>query len=89
MLDRKWNSERPLVFSHVVLTRTLSAHKARDIRERIDRRLDLWYRVIHTDLVRDELAEGRARGGRIKRRVEDEEDHLTCILQITVLLRKL
>ena len=41
MLDRKWNSKRPLVFDHVVLTKTLGAHKAREIQERIDSRLDL------------------------------------------------
>ena len=31
VIDHKWNSERPLVFPHVVLTRTLSARKARYI----------------------------------------------------------
>ena len=70
MLDRKCNSKRPLVFSHVAMIRTLSAHKAREIRERINCRLYLWYRGIHVGLVGDMLAEGRAIGGRIKRRVE-------------------
>ena len=37
VLDRKWNSKRPLIFAHVVLTKTMGAHKARDIRARIDR----------------------------------------------------
>ena len=42
MLDRKWDSKRPFVFSHVVLTRSLSARKFREIWARIDRQLDLW-----------------------------------------------
>ena len=41
MLDQKWNSERPLIFSHVVSTKTLGTHKAREIRARINLRLDL------------------------------------------------
>ena len=56
MLDRKWNSEIPLVFAHVVLTKILGAHKAREIRARINRRIDLWERGIHADLVGDTLA---------------------------------
>ena len=60
MPDRKWNSKRPLVFSHVVLTKTLGDHKAREIRARIDRLLDLWERFINTGLVGNALLEGRA-----------------------------
>ena len=41
VLDRKWNSERLLIFSHVVLTKTLGACKAREIQARIDHCLDL------------------------------------------------
>ena len=51
LLYCKWNSEQPLVFAHVVLTRTLSACNSRVIQERIDRQLDLWERGIHTGLV--------------------------------------
>ena len=89
MIDRKWNSERPLVFAHVVLTKTLDACKAREIRAIIDRRLDLWERVIYAGLVGDALAEGRARDGRIKRCVEEEEDSLARISHINVLSGKL
>ena len=42
VLNWKWNSERPLVFVHVFLTKTLGAHKAREIRARMDHRLELW-----------------------------------------------
>ena len=51
MINWKWNSEKSLIFSHVVLTKTLGARKARDIRARIDFRLDLWERGIHAGLV--------------------------------------
>ena len=59
MLDWKWKSKIPLVFSHVVLTKNLGARKAREIRARINRRPDRYERGIHTDLVGDALAEGR------------------------------
>ena len=36
-LDRSWNSERTLAFSHVVLTKTLGVCRAQDIRARITR----------------------------------------------------
>ena len=51
VLDQKWNSKIPLVFSHVFLTNTLGAHKAKEIQARINRRLDLWERGIHAGLV--------------------------------------
>ena len=60
VLDWKFNSEIILVFAHVVFTRTLGAHKDREIQAKIDRRLDLWERGIHAGLVGDALAGGRA-----------------------------
>ena len=60
VLNQKCNSKIPLVFSHVVLTKTLVACKAMEIRARIDRRLYLWERGIHAGLVGDTLAEDRA-----------------------------
>ena len=66
VLDRNWNSERPLVFAHRVLTRTLSAHKTRDIRSRINQGLDLWERGIHAGLVVGALSEGRDRFGYVE-----------------------
>ena len=51
MLDRKWNSERPLVFAHVVLTKTKIDRKAREILARINCQLDLCERGIHAGLV--------------------------------------
>ena len=60
MINQKWNTERPIIFAHVVLTNILGAYKAREIRARIERRLDLWEGGIHAGLVGDALAEGRA-----------------------------
>ena len=51
VLDWKWNSKRPLVSADVILTKTLVTGKVRDIWERIDNQLDLWYRGIHAVLM--------------------------------------
>ena len=51
MHGRKWKIDIPLVFAPMVLTRTLSACKAREIRARIYHRLDIWERVIQAGLV--------------------------------------
>ena len=72
VLDWKWNSERPLVFTHVVLTRTLGACKARDIQARINCHLDLLIRGIHTGLIGYALAECRDIEGRVDRCKEEE-----------------
>ena len=53
VLNRSWNYERPLVFAHVVLTKTLGIRRAREIRARITRRMGLWERGQHTGLVGD------------------------------------
>ena len=57
----KCNYEIPLLFAHVVLTRTLSIRKAREILARINRRLDLWEIGIHARLVGDVFTEVRSR----------------------------
>ena len=69
VLNRKWNSEKPLVFYHVVFTKTLGACKAKEIRARIDQQLDLWDKGIHAGLVGDVFIEGRAWEGFVKRRI--------------------
>ena len=53
VISRSWNSERPLVFAHVVLTKTLGVRRDREIRARITRRMDLWERGQHAGLVGD------------------------------------
>ena len=47
VISHSWNSERPLVFAHVVLTKTLGVRRARKIRASITRRMDLWERGQH------------------------------------------
>jgi len=42
ILSRKCNSERPLVFSMVILQRTRNVRKSKDIKSRISKRLDAW-----------------------------------------------
>ena len=64
MLSRTFKSKMPLVFSHVVLTKTLGVRRAKEIRERITRRMDLWERGLHVGLEGDAEAEGAARKGR-------------------------
>ena len=73
VIDRNWKSDRPLVFAHVILTKTLGIHRAREIRARITRRMDLWDRGIYTGLVGDAEAEGAAREGRAARGGDEEE----------------
>ena len=41
VIVRSWNSERPLVFAQVVLTKTLGVRRAREIQARIMRQMDL------------------------------------------------
>ena len=60
VISRSWNSERPLIFAHVVLTKTLGIHRAREIRVRITRRMDLLERGQHVGQVGDAEAEGAA-----------------------------
>ena len=72
LLDWKWNSDRTIFFANVVLNKTMGDQKAKEIRSRIDRQLELRDRVIHTGLAKDVLAEGRAIEGCVSRRVEEE-----------------
>ena len=53
VLGRTWKSERTLIFAHNVLAETLVVRRAREIRARITRRMDLWGRVLHMALVGD------------------------------------
>ena len=51
MLGRTWNSERPRIFSPIVLTKTLGVCRDIDIRARTTRRMELWERGLHTGLI--------------------------------------
>ena len=69
--ERRWNSERPLVFAGVILRSAQDVRKAPDIRRRIVQRLDLWDAKRFDALVSDTEAEGRS--VRQGERTEDEE----------------
>ena len=71
------------------MTKKLGARKAREIRDSINRQIDLWERGIYAGLLGDMFAEGRAREGRVARSYEEEEDHLVHSFHRTFLLRKL
>ena len=64
VLARSWNSERPLVFAHIILTKMLGVRRAKEIQARITRHMDLWERGLHTGLVGDAEAEEAAQEGR-------------------------
>ena len=73
----------------MVLTRTLGAHKSRDIQEKIDRQMNLWERSIHAGLVGCVLVKRRAREGQVTKRDEEENYHLVLRFHITLMLGKL
>ena len=89
LLARSWNSERPLVFAHAVLAKTLDICQAREIRARITRRMDLWERGLHAGLGGDAEAEGAARGVRAASGSKEEDDSVARSFHKTVLLGKL
>ena len=89
VLNRSWYSEMPLVFAHVVLTKTLGICRAREIWARITRRMDLWERGQHAGLVGDAEAEGDAREGRAAFSDEGEDDSVARSYHETVLLGKI
>ena len=67
---KSWNSDMPLVFAHIILTKMLGVCSAKDIRSQITRRMDLWERGLHAGLVGDAAAKGDAREGRVAREGE-------------------
>ena len=71
VLNRSYKSDRQLVFSHVVLTKTLGIRRAREISSRISRRMDLLERGIQSGLVRGAEAEGAVREGKDARGGEE------------------
>ena len=89
VLGSSWNSKRPLVFAHVVLTKTFGARRAQDIQANITRRMDLWGRGIHTGLVGDAEVEGEAREGKAASGKEEEDEAVTRSYHNTVLFGKL
>ena len=55
--ERKWNSERPLMFAKLILQTTRNVKKSKDVRARLELRMDLWERGQQRDLLNDVIAE--------------------------------
>ena len=89
VISRIWNSERPLVFAHVVLNMKLGVRWAWEIRARITRSMDLWKKRQHAGLVGDAEVEGAGREGRAAFSGKEEEDAVAQIFHETVLLGRL
>ena len=89
VLDRSWNSKRPLVFAQVVLTNTLGVCRARYIRVRITRSKIFWERGLHAVLVESAEAEGAAREDRVARGGEEEGEAISQRYHSSVLLGKM
>ena len=89
IIDRSWNSKNPLVFAHVVLTMTLGARRAREIRARITRHMDIWERGLHAVLMAVVEEEGAAREGRAASGGEEEEEAIARGYHDTVFSGKL
>ena len=89
VLGRIWNSDRPLVFSHVVLINMLGICRAKEIRAQITRQMDLWERGLHTGLVGDVKQEGSIREGRDASGGEEEDKAVARSYDDTVLSGKL
>jgi hypothetical protein len=69
--ERRWNSERPLVFAATILQSTTGVRRSKDIRRRLARRMDLWDQGCFVALVDDTEVEIR---GRIRsNRTPDDE----------------
>ena len=73
MLARKHNSERPIVFVAVILQTTQSCKRARDIRKRINQRLELWDKGEYAALVDDTESEvlSRDRNGKARKQTDE------------------
>ena len=67
----------------------LGVCRAKDIRSRITRRMDLWERCIHSGLVGDAEAEGAAREVRAASVGEEEDEAVSRSYHDTVMLGKL
>ena len=78
VLDRSWNSKRPL-----------GVLRAQEIRARLIRRMDLWERGLHAELVGDTKAEGADREGRDASNREEKDEAVAWSFHNIVLFGKL
>ena len=69
--ERKWNSERPIVFQMVILQTEQPVRRMKDIRKLLNDRLDLWDQGMYTALANH--AATQVQGPRAPRRDRDDE----------------
>ena len=79
----------PFSFAHIILTKTLGVRRTKEIRARINRRMDLLERGIHAGLVGGSKAEGAARKVRAASGREEEDKAMARSYHDTVLSGKL
>ena len=72
--ERKWNSERIIVFPAVILYKAANITAAKDIRARIETRMRLWDEERYSALLEDMEMEVRLRGVAPRDRSDDEKD---------------
>ena len=72
VVQRKWNSERFIVFQAVLLQRSPDVKRARDIRRRVETRLRLWREGRFNMLVQDTVRTSRTMISSIRRGMSDE-----------------
>jgi hypothetical protein len=61
--ERKWNSERTLIFAACVLHKSLGVIRSRNIKRRVERRLQLWTDGHYDALVQDIIGEAMRGAG--------------------------
>jgi hypothetical protein len=58
--ERRWNSERPIVFCAVILSHKSNIIRAHAIREAIEMRMDLWAAGRYRELVTEVVIKGKS-----------------------------
>ena len=68
---RKWNSERFLIFQAVILQKAIQIKSSKEIRNRIDRRLDAWLEGSYDLLIQDTMRAARRLSTKGKQQMND------------------
>ena len=83
VIDRRWNSELPLVFAATILRRNAGTIKAAQIKKRVEQRLDLWEEGrIESLICQIETAARISGGGNTKPQLEERtaRDYNSAVL---------
>ena len=80
--ETRWNSDRPMVFIGEVLVNTSGILKAKAVRARTTRRLDLWEQGMFMGMVEDTEVEGRLRSGKAPAGKLDAQKDRVFLMQV-------